>query len=185
MGHGSILKRLSRREHVATADRTAAAAGETGHAGHPLGSSSVISGHVYTDEGTYTTQVFVTASTASTTTATGSAIVADAPLAALAATGATSGLRVSISAGFADADPFGTLSDYTATIDWGDGTPPAPASIVRWAGWFAATGAHQCAAHGTYTATVTIRDAGGSSVSKQLTIRVQGDGHDAVQGSGS
>lgn len=98
-----------------------------------------------------------------TTTATASATVADAALIA-------SGLNLKQSkdtingvvATFSDADPGGTLSDYTATIRWGDGTSSA-ATISASGGGFAVSGTHHYRRDKEKaTINITIRDGGGS-----------------------
>jgi hypothetical protein len=63
----------------------------------------------------------------------------------------------------ADADPAGALADYSATINWGDGTT-SPGTMVAPGSSFSVTGSHTFAASalGPQTITVTICDAGGS-----------------------
>jgi large repetitive protein len=61
---------------------------------------------------------------------------------------------------FTDTDPGGTAADYTATIDWGDGSPPDQGTISAQGSGFAVSGSH------TYTTaantiTVQVTDAGG------------------------
>jgi uncharacterized repeat protein (TIGR01451 family) len=92
--------------------------------------------------------------------------VTDAPLSA-------SGTTLSASAGvvftgkvasFTDADPNGMVSDYTATIDWGDGSAPSIGTVsANASGGFDVTGSHTYAASGTFTVTTQSQDAGGAS----------------------
>ena len=63
---------------------------------------------------------------------------------------------------FTDADPAGTASDYSATIDWGDGSI-TPGSVSAASGGFAVTDMHTYAKTGSYSTTVSITDAGGAS----------------------
>ena len=65
---------------------------------------------------------------------------------------------------FTDADPGGTAGDYSASVNWGDGSPTTPAAIRAGAG-FVVDAAHTYAAAGSYTITVTITDAGGARAS--------------------
>jgi PKD repeat protein len=58
-----------------------------------------------------------------------------------------------------------TIADATLTA-----SSPTAATIGSSGTSFTATGAHKYTKHGTYTVTVTIRDAGMSSVTKTLTI---------------
>jgi hypothetical protein len=77
---------------------------------------------------------------------------------------------------FTDVDPSGTLSQYAATIDWGDHGTPTSAVVAKnpFANSFAAGGAHHYAAAGTYTITVTVNDVGGASASRSTTLVVSG-----------
>jgi hypothetical protein len=75
---------------------------------------------------------------------------------------------------FTDADPAGTLADYTATIDWGNGQTSTgtvnPDAAVP--GQFDVTGSVIYADRGIFPVIVTINDVGGASVSLQMTARV-------------
>src|SRR5579862_475859 len=73
----------------------------------------------------------------------------------------TEGTEVSgIVATFSDPDPNGQASDYTATVDWGDGSPPTEGTgITKDAeGTFAVTAAHSYTEEGSYIPTVAISD---------------------------
>jgi len=68
-----------------------------------------------------------------------------------------------------DADPGGTPADYTATIDWGDGTPPDQGAVTAQGGGFAVSGSN------TYTTaantiTIQVTDTGGSTATATTTI---------------
>jgi hypothetical protein len=64
---------------------------------------------------------------------------------------------------FTDADPGGISSDYTAMIEWGDGTESAGAiSAGNGPGPYTVSGSHAYGSTGTFTITTTIKDAGGS-----------------------
>lgn len=65
---------------------------------------------------------------------------------------------------FTVANPLATASTYTATINWGDGSPNSPGVIVEDAGMvFHIEGAHTYATVGSFPIGVTIQNAGGSS----------------------
>jgi uncharacterized repeat protein (TIGR01451 family) len=133
------------------------------------GTLTVSGAHTYAEEGTFTTTVTLTddAPGTATATATSTTKVADAPLTASAKTlietpGSSFTATV---AHFTDADPNGTLTDYSATIDWGDGSAPSAGTIVaNLAGGFDVAGSHTYTGSGSKTITVKIDDAGGSSV---------------------
>lgn len=66
---------------------------------------------------------------------------------------------------FTDDDQYATKTDYTATINWGDGSSPTGGTInsTQLAQEFTLDATHTYAA-GQYTVTVTIQDVGGSSI---------------------
>lgn len=58
---------------------------------------------------------------------------------------------------FTDPDPLSTAAEYTASIDWGDGSSSA-GTVVGSGGNFSVSGSHTYAEEGSYTTTVTITD---------------------------
>ena len=62
-----------------------------------------------------------------------------------------------------DDDPTSTSSQFTATVDWGDGSSSKETfhGGSRWV--IASAGHHYYAGRGPYTYTVTINDVGGAS----------------------
>jgi hypothetical protein len=100
----------------------------------------------------------------STTTARSTAAIADVPVTAQGrAITATETLPTGplVVATFADADPTSTVAEFTAVIDWGDGTTSAGTVAVNPAGGFAVLGDHTYSGPGTFPVGVTIRDAAG------------------------
>jgi hypothetical protein len=98
--------------------------------------------------------------------ATSTANVADAALTASPACLATSSQSYNgTTATFIDAaSPFGTLSDFSATINWGDGTPVTAGTVTGPDGGpYTVSGSHTYATTGVFTITTTIHDVGGSS----------------------
>lgn len=132
--------------------------------------------HAYAEEGKYTVEVSVTGpSSATPGQGSGQASVDDAALnASSLPVDTTSGSQFTGTvASFADADPAGTATDYTVTIDWGDGAssggtisaisgePGQPGAT-----FFEVTGTHTWTSTGNYTVTVKVTDSGaGTSTS--------------------
>ncbi len=106
---------------------------------------------------------------------TGSATVDDAPVAA----GPARSLRgvegeaiTGTVATFGDANPGATVADFTATVDWGDGSTPTAATVAAAGTQFDVSASHRFAAPARYAASVTIVDAGASKTSSPAAIDV-------------
>jgi hypothetical protein len=81
-------------------------------------------------------------------------------------------LEARLTALFADADPWGRSSDFTLTVDWGDGsTTVVGARSVT--GGFLINTTHAFAAAGTYQVGLTVQDAGGSAASASQSVAVR------------
>jgi PKD repeat protein len=136
--------------------------------------------HVYAEEGTYSVTVMVSDVGGAGVTATSSAGVADATLVLTGVAGFREHHRSNFTATVAtltDADPGGTTTDYTGQINWGDGTTSACPSTtcaisVRAGGGFTVSGSHNYHNNGTYTVTITLTDAGGSTSRTTTSIVV-------------
>jgi PKD repeat protein len=143
------------------------------------GGFSVTGTHVFAEEGA---RVTVTVSDAGGASAAGtsSGVVADAAIALTGVAGFREHHKSNFTATVAtltDADPGGTTTDYTGQINWGDGTasacPSASCTIsVRAGGGFTVSGSHNFRNNGTYTVTITLTDAGGSTSRTTTTIVV-------------
>jgi hypothetical protein len=70
---------------------------------------------------------------------------------------------------FSDADAKAVATDYTATIDWGDGTPKSPGTISGSNGSFTVSGCHTYTEEGSHNVTVTIIDADNADNSATVT----------------
>jgi hypothetical protein len=141
----------------------------------------VTASHKYADEGTHTTKVSLFARKADGTCPTmgcrfdgarGTATVNDAPLTA-SGVDRTSDTRTysGIVATFTDGNPDAPASDFSAVIDWGDGSTSAGSIGAGGSGFFVG-GSHTYAIGGPHTVTTAIADKGGSTASATSHITV-------------
>jgi hypothetical protein len=138
------------------------------------GHFKVTGGHIYTEEGTFTTSIALQDIDGAANTLSGTAVVQDARLAAVArGVSSTEGAAVQATvATFTDRNGFATVSDFTATITWGDGSTSAGQIAKNPAGGFAVTGAHTYAEKGSYTLAVAVTDDGGATATAVGLARV-------------
>jgi hypothetical protein len=165
---------------------------------------TVSASHIYTEEGTYAYTVTVTDDGGSVTIFSGSAIVADAPLSPSATQPTVDTAEPTIFpvpvfspplfsgpvASFTDANPAppvgsSTIADFTASIDWGDGTPMTAGTVSQPGGpntAYIVSGMHTYAASGvttgtgtfgTYPIQVFVQDDGGSRLTVDNTAHVE------------
>jgi large repetitive protein len=136
---------------------------------------SVSGSHTYVEEGSYALSISVTDGNGHTATATSAAVVSDAALTLTHfLAGPLSHRSAGLAAVFTDADPAGQVSDYTASITWGDGTSSTVRVLKNPLGkGFVLAGLHQYASKGTYTLTLTVSDSGGSQLTKAVTLTVK------------
>jgi hypothetical protein len=153
---------------------------------------TVNAGHTYAEEGEYAITVTVTDDGGATTVFSSYANISDAPLTAAVVNGVFTTespvypvpefgapIFTGTVGAFTDANPTAPLSDFTATIDWGDGTPNSVGTISQPQGigtTFVVTGSHTYASSGpagyTYPITVYVTDVGGSKVTLTNTATV-------------
>lgn len=132
----------------------------------PSGGPFTVSGsHLYVEEGSYTIAVTVTDAGGSTVALSGRATIADAALASQCAMPTnTSQAFAGATATFTDQSSTGNAADFSASIDWGDGTSSAgvitggPGNLP-----YTVSGSHTYASTGFFTVTTTITDVGGST----------------------
>ena len=132
--------------------------------------------HTY-DEGSYVATFSITDSDASSATGVGSATVSDAPLTLISSPALisfTPGAALSnlVLAHFSDGNPSALLSDFTRTINWGDGSPTTPGTIVAGASDFSLLGSHTYTTGGPFVITTSVLDDGGASVRTIATAAV-------------
>ncbi|HVX16023.1 MAG TPA: DUF4214 domain-containing protein [Pirellulales bacterium] len=139
------------------------------------GSFTVSGSHAYAEEGTETATIVLSDDAPGTATGTATATidVADAPLAATgtAVTSVEFTAFSGVVATFTDADPNGAVTDYTASIDWGDGSTTI-GTVSAAAGHFQVSGSHTFAEDGSYTVKVHVADVGGASASTHSTATI-------------
>jgi hypothetical protein len=134
------------------------------------GSYTVSGSHTYTSSATRTVMITINDVDASHATAT-TTVVVDQPISATGtAVSATEGTSFTAKrvATFTDPDAAATSSDYSASIDWGDGQS-STGTISGSVGSFTVTGAHTYAEHGSYTVKVTISDIDNGSNTSNTT----------------
>lgn len=119
--------------------------------------------HTFAEEGTHTGHVVVTDPTGLSTTLDFTVPVADAPLTLSCATSPVSPQAFNGHvANLHDGNPAAPLSDFTATIHWGDGSTSS-GTVSGGGGDYSIAGAHTYASTGYYDLSVHVDDEGGSS----------------------
>lgn len=163
-------------EYAATIDWGDSSLPTAGTITGPIGGPFTVTGsHTYTRFGTYTVTVTITDidTPSITATAISTANVADAPITASCTDQISSQTYAGVVASFIDANPFGSASEFTATVNWGDGTPATPGTISGPTGGpFAVNSAHTYASTGSFTVTTTILSVGGSTATTSCTLLI-------------
>ena len=142
---------------------------------HPSAVFEVTGVHTYLEENSagFPMSVTISGPSGPSATGTGGATVRDAPLTSsgTALTGKARRTMSGVVATFKDADAGGTASDYTATVNWGDGSSSTGTISPSGAG-FAVTAAHAYKGRGTYTISVAIADIGGATTTVPSTATI-------------
>ena len=140
----------------------------------PTGGPFTINGsHSYVEEGSYTVSVSITdTDTPANSAATSSlATVADAALAPTPAKTITTTEGAAYTgtvAGFTDVNPGATTADFTAMINWGDGTPATAGTVAGPTGGpFTVSGSHTYTDEGSYPIKAAVTDKGGSTTTPE------------------
>ncbi len=132
------------------------------------GEFNLLGSHTYVEEGSYAAVVTVVSFSGANATFGDAAIVADAPLidGIGADFSALAGVVFNGEVGsFEDSNPNGTVSDFSSTINWGDGTATSSGTVTASSGVFLVSGSHDYSLPGSYSVTVVAQDVGGSNTS--------------------
>jgi hypothetical protein len=137
------------------------------------GSFTVSGQHTYSDEGSFPFTVTVTeigpggatASSSATATVTEADQLAGSPVTFTTVSGSPFSGAV---ATFTDANTANVAGDFTATIDWGDGTTTSGIASGG-AGSFTVSGSHTYASAGSYPVTVTLTDDAPGTATAKVT----------------
>ena len=158
---------------IAWGDGSTSAATQITQQGTPNGVVfSVFGNHTYATTGTFPLAVTITKTVSSAIgIASGQAVIAataPTPGTAMPLTASTGQAlpAASVIGTFTEANTSEPASDFTATIDWGDGSPTSVGTVVAGstAGTFNVEGTHIYAKPGAYKPTILLTQAGGSPV---------------------
>jgi hypothetical protein len=149
---------------------------DTGSISGGSGTFTVQDDHTYAEKGSDPISITLTDANGNTTTLGTAATVADAPI-TFDATGFDSGVLINQSAtvdlaGFIDGNPSTSSSDFTVTINWGDGSGLDTGQVTGLGDEFVITGTHAYSSDGTKNVTVTLTDVDGASATTSATVTV-------------
>jgi VCBS repeat-containing protein len=133
----------------------------------------VLGTHKYTGEGEFLVTVVIDDVGGTSVAAEGTALVLQKILATGSPLSAIAGKPVSHTvATFFDAEFNDDPGIYSATINWGDGSPPTLGTVSTDGVQFVVTGPHTYAVAGSYTVTVKIQDESGPSATVTSTATI-------------
>jgi hypothetical protein len=162
-------------EYAATIDWGDGAPTTAGTITGSAGSFIVSGSHVYADEGSKTVTVTITDvdNPANTATVTSTATIADAALTASGLSLVSPPAYTGPVATFQDANTTtSSVADFTATLDWGDGTPATSGTVIGSGGSYTVNGSHAYGSVGSFTIKVHVVDDGGSTADATTTILI-------------
>jgi hypothetical protein len=139
------------------------------------GGFNVTGGHTWTSGGVKPVSVTITGAGGGTANAAGSTTVARKGITGSSGGYLTGTRGVSLTstiAFFADPNLTSSPSDFTATINWGDGTTSTGVVSRKSATVLRVVGTHTYATAALYTATVTVTDVDGDHTSATTTLKI-------------
>jgi hypothetical protein len=139
------------------------------------GGFDVVGGHQYDHSGDKTLAVHVTGAGGTTVVTANTAHVSNATLTptGLPVTGIEGVAYTGVLATFTDANTLAVVGDFTASINWGDGSPNSAGTITaNNNGGFNVTGTHTYTLQGTKAITATITGNGGGTAIANSTMTV-------------
>jgi hypothetical protein len=143
--------------------------------GHTTSGSVVSSGNgvfqvqgsdTFAEEGHYQVSVTIQGPHGESTSASATAIVVDAALNAVGVTvnvPKIGPINNAVVAHFTDSGGPEVVGNYTASIDWGDGTAASQGTVTLDNGTFTVTGSHTFTLPGRFPMSVTVKDEGGAT----------------------
>jgi hypothetical protein len=144
----------------------------------PTGGPFTVAGtHTYTEEGSSPVKVTIADVDTSTNSAMAdsTAVIGDAAITSTCAAAATSSQTFGGPvASVGDANTGGVAGDFTATIDWGDGSSSQGTVSGPTGGPFEVDASHSYASTGSFTITTTVDDVGGSTATSSCGVVVFG-----------
>ncbi len=134
---------------------------------------TVTGSHTYTEGGTYPVNVTIADQGGSSAAVSSTATVADASLTGTGVnvTPALTGASTTLTANFTDANASEDPGNYMAQINWGDGWTD-DATVSGSNGSYNLTGSHVYNHPGSYPVTVTVTDAGGSTLTQTANTTI-------------
>ncbi|MCA1686350.1 MAG: hypothetical protein LC745_10325, partial [Planctomycetia bacterium] len=157
------------KDYIATidfGDNTAPVQGTLVNQGNGVFTVSSAGGHVYAEEGVYTVTVsVVTIATGDFNQSSSTLTVTDAPLTPAQTPQLFGFAGTAVSGAVASFTEYANapLSDFTASIDWGDNQTTQGTVTLGPQGTFLVTGDHLYTVVGNYPINVTVHDVGGST----------------------
>ncbi len=131
------------------------------------GTFTVQGSHTYAEEGTFTVHVLVQDLGGSSVTLVNQAVVAEAPIVGTSVTISAVQKKAFANttvASFTHAGGVEAASHFSASINWGDGTPASTGTITQNGdGSYSVKSGHTYAKHGTFVVTVTVTETDGAS----------------------